>query len=230
MTPMLVYLSSFCLAALLLAVDQWSKFWAENNMTLDDVRPLLPPVLELHLVHNTGAAWSIFSGARWLLIGVTSVMILAVALVLITRIVRHPLGIFAGFLILSGGIGNLVDRIGQGYVVDMLRFPFWTSYPTFNVADMCVVAGCVLWLLYVLFVREDSARSRKEPETAEPAGASVTEAYNPYAQGTPYHNYALDEAERNIPEQERRESTWTNIPPEVEKQALENLGYEEPEP
>ena len=169
---MLLYLFCFLAAAALLAADQWTKFWVESHMVLEEIRPLLPPVLELHAVHNYGAAWSLFAGARWVLVGVTAAMMLAVAAALLLRLVRHPLGVFSAFLILSGGMGNLLDRIFQGYVVDMLRFPFWTSYPTFNVADMCVVTGCVLWLLYVIFVKEDQ---KKEAEAASPE----TEAKSP---------------------------------------------------
>lgn len=170
--PMLLYLLSFLISAALLGADQWTKFWVENHMALEEIRPLFPPVLELHAVHNYGAAWSLFSGARWVLVGVTGAMMLAVAAVLLLRLVRHPLGVFAAFLILSGGTGNLLDRIVQGYVVDMLRFPFWTSYPTFNVADVCVVTGCVLWLLYVLLIREDG---EKAPEAAGDSGAVPAE-------------------------------------------------------
>ena len=95
-------------------------------------------------VHNYGAAWSSFAGQKWLLLGVTGVILAAVLWVLARRIVRHPLGICACCLILSGGIGNIIDRLRLGYVVDMLHFQFWPSYPTFNVADVCIVSGAIL--------------------------------------------------------------------------------------
>ena len=65
---------------------------------------------------------------RWLLVAVTSVIVIAVAVVLLRRIVRHPLGVAAGFLILSGGVGNIIDRVRLGYVVDMFHLEFWPSY------------------------------------------------------------------------------------------------------
>ena len=61
--------------------------------------------------------------------------------------VRHPLGVLAGCLIVSGGLGNILDRVRLGYVVDMFNFQFM-DYPVFNVADMCIVCGCVLGLIY----------------------------------------------------------------------------------
>lgn len=163
---MLLYALSFIMAAVLLALDQWAKYWTDAHLSLGESASLLGPVLELNCVHNYGVAWSLFSEMpwmRWVLVGVSGLIVLLVALVLILRLVRHPAGILAGFLILSGGIGNLLDRIFLGYVVDMLRFPFWPSYPTFNVADMCVVSGCVLWILYTLTVKEPP----EKPEAPE---------------------------------------------------------------
>ena len=78
----------------------------------------------------------------------------AVAVVLLRRIVRHPLGVAAGFLILSGGVGNIIDRVRLGYVVDMFHLEFWPSYPVFNVADICVVCGAVLAVIYYLWFYE----------------------------------------------------------------------------
>ena len=184
---MFLYLFSFLIAAALLGVDQYAKFWVENHMALEEIRTFLPPFLELHAVHNYGAAWSIFSGARWVLVGVTTVMMLAVAAALLLRVVRHPVGVFASFLILAGGMGNLLDRIVQGYVVDMLRFPFWTSYPTFNVADICVVSGCMLWLVYALAVQDRPDTGRRESRRRKSAGEADTgtgrEHHDPYIEG-----------------------------------------------
>ena len=82
------------------------------------------------------------------------IIVIAVAVVLLRRIVRHPLGVAAGFLILSGGVGNIIDRVRLGYVVDMFHLEFWPSYPVFNVADLCVVCGAVLAVIYYLWFYE----------------------------------------------------------------------------
>jgi len=142
------------LAAALLAFDQWSKFWITANLPLGESMPLWPGFVELLTVHNYGAAWSSFSGQRWFLIGLTGIIMLVIAFVLVRRIVRHPLGLIACFLVLSGGIGNIIDRIRLGYVVDMLHFEFWPSYPVFNVADICVVCGAILGAIYYLWLYE----------------------------------------------------------------------------
>ncbi|MEG2222051.1 MAG: signal peptidase II [Oscillospiraceae bacterium] len=150
------------LALALLGVDQWVKHWtvltfapplAGTTYTMDAPRALLPGVVELTRVHNYGAAWSSFSGMRWLLIGVTTAIVVAVAVVVVRKIVRHPLGLTACALILSGGVGNLIDRLRMGYVVDMFNFQF-IHYPVFNVADICVVSGAILAAIYYLWFYE----------------------------------------------------------------------------
>ena len=150
----MMYMIGALAAAAILALDQWVKHWITVNLPLGETLPLLPGFMQLRTVHNYGAAWSSFSGMRWLLVAVTSVIVLAVAYVLVRRIVRYPLGVAACFLILSGGLGNIIDRVRLGYVVDMFHFVFWPSYPVFNVADICVVCGAVLGAAYYLWLYE----------------------------------------------------------------------------
>ena len=148
----------------LLALDQWVKAWTVASFsppsaehlfaTAGPPKPLLPGIVELTRVHNYGAAWSSFSDRRWLLIALTCAICLAVAVLLLRRKVRHPLGVAGCFLILSGGLGNILDRVRLGYVVDMLHFQFWPSYPVFNVADMCIVCGAVLGAVYYMWFYE----------------------------------------------------------------------------
>jgi signal peptidase II len=147
----MLYILSVIGAAALLALDQWLKLWITANLPLGETLPLWPGVVQLCTVHNYGAAWSSFSGQRWFLLAVTCVIVGAVAVVLTRRIVRHPLGVIACCLILSGGIGNIIDRFRLGYVVDMFHLEFWPSYPVFNVADICVVVGGIALCVYCLF-------------------------------------------------------------------------------
>ena len=164
------YLIASLLGAALLALDQWSKAWITANLPLGETMEYLPGLLELQTVHNYGAAWSSFSGQRWLLVGVTGCIVVAVAILLARRTVRHPLGVLAGALILSGGLGNIIDRVRLGYVVDMLHLEFWPSYPTFNVADICVVCGAVLGAIYYLWLYEKYDREGAPHGTADTAG------------------------------------------------------------
>ena len=137
-------------AALIVALDQWVKQYIVARFAVGEGSAFLPHLLGLRYVRNYGAAWSSFSGARWLLIGVTSLGMLALAWLLV-KVVRHPLGVWSLTAILGGGIGNLVDRIRLGYVVDMLECAFM-DFPVFNVADCFVVCGTVAALVYYLWI------------------------------------------------------------------------------
>ena len=164
----MLYAVSLILAAVLLAADQWVKYWTVTHLALGESCPLLPGFVELLRVHNYGAAWSSFSGMRWVLVAVTSCIVLAVAFALVRRIVRHPFGVAACFLIISGGLGNIIDRVRQGYVVDMFNFLFM-DYPVFNVADICVVCGCIMGAIYYLWLYEKyDKKDKKHGDTDAP--------------------------------------------------------------
>ena len=168
----MLYVIFSVLAAGLLVLDQWLKLWITANLPLGSSQPFLPGVVELLTVHNYGAAWSSFSGQKWLLIGLTSVLLAIVLVLLVKRVVRHPLGVAACMLIFTGGVGNLIDRVRAGYVVDMFHFEFWPSYPVFNVADICVVIGAVIGSVYYLWLYEKyDAKQPKEEITDGEADA-----------------------------------------------------------
>ena len=144
-----------------IGLDQLLKWWVTSHLEVGQSAPLLPGVVQLTRLHNTGAAWSSFSGKTGLLAVVTIVLMLAVAWLLVKKIVRHPLGVTAGVLILGGGIGNVIDRVCRGYVVDMFDLQF-ISYPIFNLADCFVVAGVILGAVYYLWFYEKYDK-KKEP-------------------------------------------------------------------
>ena len=154
----------FCVAA-----DQAVKFLVVNTMSPGESEPLLPPLLQLTRVHNYGAAWSSFSGARWLLIALTAAGMCAIAWLLV-KIVRHPLGQWSLAIILGGGIGNLIDRVRLGYVVDMLDTMFM-DFPVFNVADVFVVCGTVCALIYYLafYSKSDEKNWGNKVDGTDPA-------------------------------------------------------------
>ena len=108
-----------------------------------------------------GAAWSSFSGQTTALAVVTVLLMGAVAYLLVRRIVRHPLGVIAGLMILAGGVGNLIDRLFRGYVVDMFDLTLF-SYPVFNFADCCVVVGAILGAVYYLFLYDKYDKKDKK--------------------------------------------------------------------
>ena len=137
----------------LLGLDQWFKHWITVNLPLGETMPFLPGFMQLRTVHNYGAAWSSFSGMRWLLVAVTCCIVRPVAVVLARRIVRHPLGLAACFLIISGGLGNIIDRVRLGYVVAMFDSQC-SNYPVCNIADCGTVCGCIMGAIWYLWLYE----------------------------------------------------------------------------
>ena len=93
------------------------------------------------------------------------ILLAVVALLLLKKVVRHWTGITACTLILSGGIGNIIDRIVHGYVVDMFDLQLF-SYPVFNLADCCVVVGAILGGVYYLFLYDKYDKKKKESDHA----------------------------------------------------------------
>ena len=153
-------------AALLVMIagDQALKGWTVSHLELGESTPFIPAIMQLTRVHNYGAAWSSLSGKTVLLIAVTAVMMIAVAVLLLRRVVRHPLGVAACLLILGGGIGNIIDRIHLGYVVDMFDLLLF-SYPVFNLADCFVVVGAILGAVYYLWIYEKFDARKKSNDS-----------------------------------------------------------------
>ena len=142
----------------LIGCDQLLKSWTVSHLELGQSTGFLPGFLQLTRVHNYGAAWSSFSGKTVLLVAVTAVLLVAVAYLLLRRIVRHPL------LILGGGVGNIIDRIANGYVVDMFDLLLF-DYPVFNLADCFVVVGVILGAVYYLWFYEKYDARKKDDAT-----------------------------------------------------------------
>ena len=138
--------------ALLIAIDQLTKIWAVSQLhNADRVIPVIDGVFEFRYTENPGVAFSMLEGQRWIFIPIT---ILVGGLILVMML-RSPLRKYRLFnitsvLILAGAIGNLIDRIAFGYVIDFLYFRL-IDFPIFNFADCCVVIGAFLLFFFVLF-------------------------------------------------------------------------------
>ena len=135
------------------AVDHIFKYWALVNLAGQGGRELIPALLNLQYVKNTGAAFGILTGHP-ILLACISVAILAALLVYTLKAERHhPVFMTASALIVSGALGNLIDRVFRGYVIDFLEFAF-IDFPVFNIADCFVVVGAILLALQVLFLEK----------------------------------------------------------------------------
>ncbi len=163
----MIYVLYTVVILVLVGCDQLLKSWTVHHLALGESTAFLPGFMQLTRVHNYGAAWSSFSGKTAMLILVTAALMIAVAYLLIRRIVRHPLGVAAAVLILGGGVGNIIDRIVHGYVVDMFDLLLF-DYPVFNLADCFVVAGVILGAVYYLwFYEKYDARKKNDASDAD---------------------------------------------------------------
>ena len=137
---------------LCVAADQAVKYYVVTHLALYESAPLLPGLVELYYIRNTGGGFSILSGHTWLLTLLTAAVMVVVAVLLVRRTFPHPLAMWTLTAILGGGLGNLIDRVRLGYVVDMFNFQFM-RYPVFNVADILVVGGVIGFAAYYLLLK-----------------------------------------------------------------------------
>ena len=153
-------------AAALVAADQGIKLWASANLQPVGAMPVLPGIVELRFCLNDGMAFSMLAGKQALLIGVTSLMLLAVLIMLFVR--KMPLAErIAWTLVLGGGVGNLIDRVLNGVVVDYINVLFM-NFAIFNFADICVCVGVALLIVAALWESrqdEKAAKADRQKET-----------------------------------------------------------------
>lgn len=136
---------------LIVFVDQLTKFLVDKNMQLHDEIPLLKGFFNLYYVRNKGAGLGLFANARWVFISVTTVVIIAVIYLLFKRVFNSIFADVSLVFILAGGIGNMIDRLCFGEVIDFFQFQIRYFDFIFNVADIFVTFGTIMFLVYYLF-------------------------------------------------------------------------------
>ena len=134
---------------LLVGLDQLVKYLVRVHIPLGGQVPFIPHVLALAHIHNTGAAFSMLTGARWFFVVLTIAFVIFALWVLYAKKITHPFGRWTLVLIIAGALGNLIDRALNGYVVDMFEVLFM-NFAIFNVADICVCCGAALTALAML--------------------------------------------------------------------------------
>ncbi|MCC0707505.1 signal peptidase II [Clostridioides sp. ES-S-0190-01] len=139
---------------LLIGLDQLSKLWVLNNLVNVSTIPIIKNVFHLTYVENRGAAFGLLQNNQWIFIIVALIATVFGLYYLNTRKV-HTSGKLGVILIISGALGNLIDRVRLGFVVDYFDFRIIWEY-VFNVADVFVVVGTVFLCIYVLFFESKS--------------------------------------------------------------------------
>ncbi len=139
------------LMILCVAADQFTKYLAVERLSLIDTYPVLENILHFTYVENRGAAFGMLANHRWIFMILSTVAILALlAWLFIERPKSWWFRVAIAFII-AGGIGNMIDRIRLGYVVDFIDCRFIDFY-VFNVADSCVCVGCAMFIIGVLYM------------------------------------------------------------------------------
>ena len=163
-------------AVLVLIADQWLKYWVTVNIELNSGSiTLIPGVLDLVNIHNTGAAFGLLDGGGWRWVFVVIALAFVVIAVYAIRrgLIRGAVGRWAVVGVLAGAIGNCIDRVINGYVVDMFQPVFLEGTmfgAIFNVADMFISCCGILFCLYILFGHEyRTAKPVGDEEEYEPA-------------------------------------------------------------
>ena len=161
-------------ALLILVADQAVKYWCGTHIELNTgIQELIPGILHLTRVHNTGAAFSFLEGARWFFVILCLVFVAAVIILLAVGFIRGRAARWMAVLVIAGGLGNCIDRIISGYVVDMFEFSFaifgW-QFPVFNVADIFITLGILMFCVLVL-VQQDALGFDREPEMEDVSAA-----------------------------------------------------------
>lgn len=143
-------------AVLLVAVDQITKYIALTQLKPIGSVTFIDGFMDFTFVENRGAAFGIFSGKTWLLL-VISIIICAVLVLAMTKMpkTKEYRKLRVTFvLILSGAVGNIIDRALRGYVVDFFEFTF-IKWPVFNMADIYVVVGTIVMAVIIMFFMKD---------------------------------------------------------------------------
>ena len=148
--------------AAVVAADQFAKYLTVANIPLFSDVPFIPGLLQLTYVQNTGAAFSSFQGQQWLF----AVMFVIFTGVILWEFFKKPMPFtklerWCIAAVYAGGLGNMIDRVRLGYVVDMIETTFM-EFPVFNVADCFITCGCILLIAHLFLFNKEFWKDDKK--------------------------------------------------------------------
>ncbi|MBR5264599.1 MAG: signal peptidase II [Clostridia bacterium] len=158
-------------------LDQLTKAIVVSQMALYEEVPFLPGLIRFYHTRNTGAAFSMFSDNRWVFMVFSVIAMIIMTYLLVKFHGRHWLLSVSLAAVLGGGIGNMIDRVLSGYVVDFLDFQFM-KFAVFNVADIFVTCGSVALAVYILFIEPKVEKRLQEQKEAASAAEEGTHEGN----------------------------------------------------
>ena len=156
------YLFMALLTILIVAADQFTKYLTVANIPLHGFAEAIPGLFHLTYAQNTGAAWSSFEGMIWLF----ALIFAGFAAFIIWEFPKKRLGFstferFCIICVFAGGLGNMIDRLRLGYVVDMICLDFM-NFPIFNVADCFITCGCIALIVSLVLFNKDFWKDEKK--------------------------------------------------------------------
>ena len=154
---MLPYLA-LLLSAVLAFVDQLLKIEMRNWLKSAGEIPLIGEALKLTYLENRGMAFGMMQGQKWLLVWVTAFVLLILIAAIMMGKIRKPATLFTTAVIIGGGVGNLIDRVYRGYVIDYINVSL-IDFPIFNFADICVTCGTIVLLILLVIERVEEEKA-----------------------------------------------------------------------
>lgn len=147
----------------LAAIDQVIKFFVNANLKEVGSVSVIDNLLSFTYVENNGVAFGSFAGNRWIFVMLTTALIAAILIYMFKKKPQSKLFYASVALIVGGGIGNFIDRVLYGYVIDYISLSFFP--PVCNFADYCITVGTVLLMIYVLFFTSTGKKDLKNDKT-----------------------------------------------------------------
>lgn len=155
---------------LMIALDQLVKYWAFTSLQIQRTIPLLENIFHLTYVENRGAAFSLFAqfDSRWIFVLLATGISIGIGIALYKGWLQNPLGRWSLVMVAAGALGNAIDRVIHGFVVDLFDFRL-IHFPVFNVADIFICVGGLLFMIYFMFQHKDTPKQGKTitKETSE---------------------------------------------------------------
>lgn len=158
----MTYLLMCAFAAGIVALDQITKLLVVANIPLYETVEVLPGIVGLTYAQNTGAAWSMFEGQQWLFAIIFTLFTVTMLWDFWKK--KLPFTLFERFCLVAvwaGGLGNMIDRLRLGYVIDMIQTQF-IDFPVFNVADSFITCGCLILVIHLIFFNKAFWKEEKK--------------------------------------------------------------------
>lgn len=154
----------YLIAIIIIGVDQWTKWLVVKNMELGERISVADPYLGLLSHRNRGAAWGILEGQMWIFYIITTIVVIGIVYYFHTHAKNQPLFQLGLMVLLGGAIGNFIDRLFRGEVVDFVDvlIPLINyDFPIFNVADAALTVGVVLIFIFILLDERKQKKVKK---------------------------------------------------------------------